>query len=202
MWRQSANHSLSLRWAQKTAPWEFYTKLLHYFFTSNNKSNLHFNESCHTNEWVMSHIWMSHVTHIDESCHPYEWVMSHIWMSHVTHMNGSCHTSEGVMSHIWKGHVTHMNASCHTDECVMSQLWTSHVTRMNASCHTYERVTQQEQHTPVITQSWSEPLCWRCVFSMSEKFPNSAISRWIDMIFWKYLDSESVLQSRMRLSIL
>ena len=42
MWRQSANHSLSLRWAQKTAPWEFQTKLLHYFFTSNNKSNLHF----------------------------------------------------------------------------------------------------------------------------------------------------------------
>ena len=26
----------------KTAPWEFQTKLLHYFFTSNNKSNLHF----------------------------------------------------------------------------------------------------------------------------------------------------------------
>ena len=42
MWRQSVNHSLSLRWAWKTAPWEFQTKLLHYFFTSNNKSNLHF----------------------------------------------------------------------------------------------------------------------------------------------------------------
>jgi len=42
MWRQSANHSLSLLWASKTAPWEFKTKLLHYFFTSNNKSNLHF----------------------------------------------------------------------------------------------------------------------------------------------------------------
>ena len=30
--------------------------------------------SCHTYEWVMSHI----------SCHTYEWVMSHIWVSHVT----------------------------------------------------------------------------------------------------------------------
>ena len=30
----------------------------------------------------------------------YEWVMSHIWMSHVTHMNESCHTCEWVMSHI------------------------------------------------------------------------------------------------------
>jgi len=42
MWQQSANHSLSLRWAYKTAPWEFQTQPLHYFFTSNNKSNLHF----------------------------------------------------------------------------------------------------------------------------------------------------------------
>ena len=42
VWRQSANHSHSLRWELKTAPWEFQTKLLHYFFLSNNKSNLHF----------------------------------------------------------------------------------------------------------------------------------------------------------------
>jgi len=42
MWRQSAHHSHSLRWEKKTAPWEFQTKLLHYFFMSNNKSNLHF----------------------------------------------------------------------------------------------------------------------------------------------------------------
>jgi len=42
MWRQSANHSLSLRWTYKTAPLEFQTKLLHYVFLSNNKSNLHF----------------------------------------------------------------------------------------------------------------------------------------------------------------
>ena len=31
--------------------------------------------------WVMSHIWMSHVSHMNESCLTYEWVMSHIWMS-------------------------------------------------------------------------------------------------------------------------
>ena len=28
--------------------------------------------------WVMPHIWMSHVTHMNESCHTSEWVMSHI----------------------------------------------------------------------------------------------------------------------------
>jgi len=88
------------------------------------------NESCHTYEWVMSQIWMSHVTHMNESCHTYEWVMSHIWTRHVTHMTESCHR----YSHIWMSHVTHMNESCHIYE------HTSHVTHMNESCHTYEHV--------------------------------------------------------------
>jgi len=44
------------------------------------------NESCHTYEWVTSHIWMSHVAHMTESCHTYKWVMSHIWTSHVTQL--------------------------------------------------------------------------------------------------------------------
>jgi len=42
------------------------------------------NESCHTYEWVMSHIWMIHVTHMT-------WVMSHICMSQITHMQESSH---------------------------------------------------------------------------------------------------------------
>jgi len=37
--------------------------------------------TCHTYEWVMSHIWMSHVTYMNESCQIYEWVMSHICMT-------------------------------------------------------------------------------------------------------------------------
>jgi len=32
-------------------------------------------ESCLTDNWVMSHMWMSQ----------YEWGMSHIWMGHITH---------------------------------------------------------------------------------------------------------------------
>ena len=36
----------------------------------------HMNESWHTCEWVMSHIWMTHVTHMNESWHTYEWVMA------------------------------------------------------------------------------------------------------------------------------
>jgi len=59
------------------------------------------NESCRTYEWVMSHIWMSHIEHMNESCRTYEW-MSHVThvMSHVAHLNESCRTYEWVTSHI------------------------------------------------------------------------------------------------------
>jgi len=36
---------------------------------------------------------------VNESYHTYEWVMSHIWKSHVPHMNETSHTNEWVMSH-------------------------------------------------------------------------------------------------------
>jgi len=57
-------------------------------------------------EWVIPHVWMSHVTHSNESRHTYECVMAHTWMSHVTRMNESYHTYEGFLSHIWVSHVT------------------------------------------------------------------------------------------------
>ena len=111
------------------------------------------NESCHTYEWVMSHIWISHVTHMNESCHTYEWVMSHIWMSRVTRMNESCHRGVcvwlthtlhldvrtrkscawSVVSQIRMSHVKHIFESCHIHK-------SNCVTHMNESCHTYEWV--------------------------------------------------------------
>jgi len=74
-------------------------------------------------EWVMSHVWLGHVTHVKESCQTsgdrrheryvtYQWVMSHMWTNHVTqvtesyykwamsYMNISDHTYKGVMAHI------------------------------------------------------------------------------------------------------
>ena len=57
------------------------------------------NESCHTHEWCMAHIWMSHGTHMNESWHTYERVMAHIWTSHGTHINESWHTS--LLSSLW-----------------------------------------------------------------------------------------------------
>jgi len=47
-------------------------------------------------EWVMSHVWVSHVTHMCEPRHTYQWVMSHVSISHVTRINQSCHTRTAV----------------------------------------------------------------------------------------------------------
>jgi len=68
----------------------------------------------HAND--QSHIWMSHVTHMNESCHTYESVMSHIWISHtwiihVIHTNESCHTYEWFMLRIWMSRVTHIDVT-------------------------------------------------------------------------------------------
>jgi len=75
-------------------------------------SHVPFHESRHTDDWFISHIWMSHVTR--------EWAMSHIWMRHVTQvlvfvvdiagrkgLYMSHVTHERAMSHIWVRHVTH-----------------------------------------------------------------------------------------------
>jgi len=43
------------------------------------------------------------VAYVNESCHTYECVMPHIWMRHATHMNASCHAYKCVMSHMWIG---------------------------------------------------------------------------------------------------
>jgi len=127
------------------------------------------NESCHTNDWVMSHIWMRHVTHVDDHpyvlsfhlllqlCHTRECVMQYLWMSHVTRVNESCHMYAWVMSHIRMSLVTHMNKSCHIHEwppmCDLlppvvkfwSHTWMCHVNPMHESCHNYEWVVSHVQ---------------------------------------------------------
>jgi len=56
---------------------------------------------CNCNYFLMSHVRMN------------EWVVLHLWKSHMTHMNASCHTCECVMSYMWmrRRHVTIVNAS-------------------------------------------------------------------------------------------
>jgi len=105
----------------------------------------------HIYEWVMSNIWMGHVTHMNGSCHIYEWVMSNIWMRRVIHMNETCYTYEWDF-HIWQSSdskvfcVTLMNGSCQTYQWVVLHIWMrlSYLTRLRYKgliCHAYEWVT-------------------------------------------------------------
>ena len=102
-------------------------------------------------EWVMSHIWMSHITHMNEPYHTYEWVMSR------TFLNGTCHTHECVMSQIWLSHVTHRNVSCLTYEWVMSRIRVSHIAHTKQSRRTYEWVMSSipTYNTPISREHMS-----------------------------------------------
>jgi len=107
-------------------------------------------------EYVVSHVWMSHVTHTIESCHTYEravslmkWVMWRVYSSNVTHMHESRYTYEWGMSHMWMSRVNHTIESCHTCEWVTRpicewvtwHLWTSHVIHIVEFFHKHAWVT-------------------------------------------------------------
>ena len=91
-------------------------------------------ELCHAYEWIVSHMWMSHVTQMNESSHTYERVKSHIWMSHVTQTNESCHTYEWV--HI-KSHNFFL--------CVCTATLTATHTATQASLDEITKFKQEEQ---------------------------------------------------------
>ena len=72
-------------------------------------------------QWVMSHTWMRYVTHTNESCHTYERIVTHIWKRTLSTLyvllgtvKESCHTHEWVISHAWMSHITHMKGSRYT----------------------------------------------------------------------------------------
>ena len=93
------------------------------------------NESRPAYEWVMSQIWMCHITHTNKPSHKHEWVMSQInrpnalilRLGNNTHMDESRPTYGWVMSQMKMRYITHTNESCHTYEWVMS-----HINRANA----------------------------------------------------------------------
>ena len=66
--------------------------------------------------WVISHIWMRHVTHAlnhprEKHCSEYETCKTHEWV--MSHMNESCHAFGWAMSDTWMRDVTRINESCH-----------------------------------------------------------------------------------------
>jgi len=116
-------------WRDVTCDFETVTHMNGSCLTHMNGTCLtHMNVSCHTFEWVMSHIWMSHVTRMNGSCHTYEWVksISHTvsnsrvtsptWMSYVTHI------CEWVMSHTYSFEVA-VYCSCDVLQLQCVAVW-------------------------------------------------------------------------------
>ena len=120
------------------------------------------NESYHTCEWVMPHIWMSHITHVNESCHTFECVVSRMivtshadrgcyttWMSRhtfVTHMKDvwQCHVWMRLWSYMRgsineSSNMSHMSESWHI--CDTSK-WCVTMSYINESVIIYEWVYQ------------------------------------------------------------
>jgi len=124
-------------------------------------SHVTVNESCRTYKWVMTLIWMSHVTHImstpSHSCRRHMVHDSFKWVSWPIHMCDMTHSlwHDSFMRHYsfkwvsWLIYVSwllqmsvmthHLNESwhiCHS-EWVMSHIWMSHGTHLNESYHTH-----------------------------------------------------------------
>jgi len=147
------------------------------------------NESCHTYEWVMSHIWISHATHtwmshdtyVNESRHIYEWIMSHIWMSRVMHM------WHGSFIQVWNGdfkrqlcyftwHDLFIQCSWHYSliqvwhlkaimlPCVSSLTYTMYVTWLMYTMYGHDSFIQSTWHDS-LRQIWNRDilrqLCYR-----------------------------------------
>ena len=166
------------------------------------------NESWHTYEWVMAHIWMSHVTHMKESCRTCEWVVAHVRMSHGTHTKESCHTHGWVPSHMWIRHVSHMNVSCHTcewvvshiwmshaaHEWVMAHIWMSHVTRMNESSHLKHIIWDEcdffsHSSQIICVLSWQRSVWHDSFISHTSKKSHSSQLKWhLTHIIWDECD--------------
>jgi len=73
-------------------------------------------ESCHTNNPVVSQIFMSHVTLMDETCHTHSWNMPHISKKHVTWNMSYTFMNASWISviHLWMLNHDSACETCHT----------------------------------------------------------------------------------------
>jgi len=148
---ESMSHGTHMNESWRTYEWVMaHIRMSHVTYqcviTHANKVHKHMQQTTH-GAYESCRVCMSHVTHVNESWHTYEWLMTHIWMSHGAHTNESCHmwmrnntfewvyrqvqqTMHGVYEsyqHTWMSHVTH---ECNIIE--LCQIWMSSVA--------YERV--------------------------------------------------------------
>jgi len=116
------------------------SRILHRFVLPFAETSM--NESCCTHEWVVSHVWMSHVTHMNESCCAYEWhheSAPYEWVTQ-THLNES-HV------HIWMSHEWMTQRVTHNESLIVS--------------YTYEWVTNEWHHEyERVANEWNNEYEW------------------------------------------
>jgi len=128
------------------------------------------NESCLKYKRVMSHIQTRHVSQINESrlTNTNESVMPHKWISHVTqishgtHTNESWHTYEWVMANKWMSHVTRHTSSSKQNTREGIGL----VTRINESFHPrrYKTSLVGQAHARIMPHKWIKRVLWHALF--------------------------------------
>ena len=108
----------------------------------------HMNESCHTNEYITSHIWTHHSKEWHNSC-------SRIWISHFTWVNTSCHRykhAHHVLPKNWHTTQEWWDKKAiyfwkYNEWCVRSCFnFTSHI-RTCAPCHANRKSTHHSCYT-------------------------------------------------------
>jgi len=113
---------------------------------------------------------MSHVAPMNESCRTYKWVMSHVWMSHVTHTNESCHMCTCAALHI-SIDLCMRERVC---VCVCEWMWqkTSQVKKM------YFRVRERHILPRNVTNVMRHIFCHRKKWQMWRHSPKSETGGW------------------------
>ena len=111
-------------------------------------------ESCHTCEWVMSHVWVSHVTHVIQSCDTYKSVRVSSTVLDLDRSSGRNSSSGqnfcGSSLVLWRIHAL----SCHRPGITHM----SHVAGVNESCHTYELSSCHTHQGAVIPRRQVSPM--------------------------------------------
>ena len=96
----------------------------------------------HTHEWVMSQVWISHVSHIKESHHTCERVVSHIIMSQLRMQKGNSPQSGGKIIRLVVIATSQKVKSC------LAYGWVTHT-------HVDKQNSKRTKHTSVNTQHGS-----------------------------------------------
>ena len=145
------------------------------------------NESFHTFEWVISHIWMGHGARMNESCH--------VWMRKISRMNESYEWYSYESYLIWYSYESYLIwVICHF-----------HISHMNDISYEWVKCHSHMSHMSDISYEWViwEYLVWMSHMRISHMSHMSHISHewviwvihvtheWESYLIWKFDQHES-----------